>query len=221
LSELSFAVESAHARPYAAAPELVFKLSLRNTDSTKAIQSIALRCQIQIETTRRRYSPEEQSKLFELFAEPERWSQTLRALHWTMADTVVKSFSESASVELAVACSFDFNTAAAKYFHALQDADVPLCFMFSGTVFYYNQENALRIEQISWSAEARYRLPVAVWKQMMDFYHPNTAWLCLQRDVFERLYEYKARNAAATWEQALEELLAAAEGARPERKARV
>jgi hypothetical protein len=44
---------------------------------------------------------------------------------------------------------------------------------------------------------------------MMDEYYPNSAWLSLRRDAFERLYEFKVRNGLPTWEQALERLLAA------------
>ena len=38
----------------------------------------------------------------------------------------------------------------------------------------------------------------------MDTYYPNSAWLCLRRDIFERLYEYKTRHGIPTWEAALE-----------------
>ena len=43
----------------------------------------------------------------------------------------------------------------------------------------------------------------------MDHYYPNTAWLCLRRDVFDRLYRYKMQRGIPTWEQALECLLVA------------
>jgi len=46
---------------------------------------------------------------------------------------------------------------------------------------------------------------------MMDTYYPNSAWLCLRRDVFERLQEYKVRHGIPTWEQALESMLQAEE----------
>ena len=52
----------------------------------------------------------------------------------------------------------------------------------------------LQVAQIPWDRDASYRLPVQVWKEMMDLYYPNTAWLCLRRDVFERLNEFKART---------------------------
>jgi hypothetical protein len=42
---------------------------------------------------------------------------------------------------------------------------------------------------------------------MMDFYYPNIAWLCLHREVFERLAQYKMDHGIPTWEQALERLL--------------
>jgi len=45
----------------------------------------------------------------------------------------------------------------------------------------------------------------------MDSYYPNSAWLSLRRDVFERLYEYKTLHGIPTWEQAIERMLAAEE----------
>ena len=54
---------------------------------------------------------------------------------------------------------------------------------------------------------AAFRLPVRAWKEMMELYYPDTNWLCLRRDVFDRLYRYKMRLGLPTWEQALERLL--------------
>jgi len=45
----------------------------------------------------------------------------------------------------------------------------------------------------------------------MDHYYPNTAWLDLPQEVFDRLYEYKSRNGIPTWEQTIARLLAGAE----------
>jgi hypothetical protein len=42
---------------------------------------------------------------------------------------------------------------------------------------------------------------------MMDIYYPNSAWLCLRRDVFERLYQYKVARGIPTWEQMLESIV--------------
>lgn len=204
---LIFSVESAAAIPFAAAPTIGFRLRVVNPNVEQAIQSIALRCQIMIEASRRHYQPGEREHLLDLFGEPERWGQTLRSLLWTHASVTVPAFSGTVYCELAVPCTFDFNVGAAKYFHAIQQQDVPLCFQFSGTVFYALPEGTLQIAQIDWNNEARYRLPALVWREMMDHYYPNSAWLRLGRDAFERLYAYKRQHGLATWEAAIEQLL--------------
>jgi hypothetical protein len=211
---VTFAVESAAAIPFAASPAIAFRLLVVNPeagpDPTRHVQSIALRCQIQIEAQRRRYSPSERQGLRDLFGEADRWSQTLRPFLWTHASVTVPEFSESVNVEMPVACTFDFNIAAAKYFHAIEEEDVPLIFQFSGTVFFDGPDGTMQIAQIGWDKESRFRLPARVWHEMMDLYYPNSAWLRLSRDTFNRLYEYKMRNSMATWEQAIESLLPAA-----------
>jgi len=207
MPDLNFQVEGAEAVPFTASPLLAFKLRLTNTDASELIQSVALRCQIQIEATHRRYGAKEQAKLLDLFGAPERWSRTLRAMLWTHASVIVTPFQGSAVVDLPVPCTFDFNVAAAKYFAGLEDGEVPLNLMFSGTIFYETATDGLQVEQIPWDREAKYRLPVQVWKDMMDIYYPNSAWLCLRRDVFDKLSQYKMDRGIPTWEEALERLL--------------
>ncbi len=108
-------------------------------------------------------------------------------------------------------CTFDFNVAATKYFEGLTDGEIPLHLMFSGTVFYANADDALQVAPISWEQETRFKLPVKVWRNMMDLYYPNSVWLSLRRDAFERLYQYKMQHGIPTWEQALERVLPAEE----------
>jgi hypothetical protein len=207
MPSVRFAVEQAQAIPFAVAPTLAFTISLDAQGS--AIHAIALRCQIQIDPARRRYAPAEQSRLHDLFDAPSRWGQTLRSMLWTHAGLMVPPFDGQTRIELPVPCTFDFNVAVTKYFDALEDGDIPLTFLFSGTIFYPG-EDGLQIAQIPWDSEATFRLPVAVWKQMMGLYYPNTAWLCLRKDVFDRLHEYKRKHACPTWEQVIERLLAEA-----------
>ncbi len=204
---LMFSVENAQAQPFAAAPTIAFSLQVANPDSQQAIQSIALRCQILIEAARRHYVAQEREGLRDLFGEPDRWSQTVRSLLWTHVSANVPAFSGAITTDLPVPCTFDFNVAAAKYFHALQDEDVPLCFQFSGTVFYAAPNGTLQIDQIGWDKEARFKLPARIWREMMDHYYPNSAWLRLRRDAFDRLHEYKRRHGMATWEEAIDSLL--------------
>ena len=92
---------------------------------------------------------------------------------WTHASVVVPPFTGTTVVDLPVPCSFDFNVAATKYFHALEDGEVPLCLLFSGTIFYSDDDGFLQVSQIPWEKEASFRLPVSVWKDMMELYYPT------------------------------------------------
>ncbi len=211
MPDLNFQIESAAVVPFSAIPMLGFRMRVQNSPADEVIHTAAIRCQIQIEATRRHYSTEEQSRLLDLFGEPDRWSQTLRSMLWTHASVAISQFTGSTTVELPVPCTFDFNVAATKYFHALNDGDLPLCFLFSGTAFYGDADGALRVSPISWEKEAKFRLPMKIWRELMDAYYPNSAWVSLRRDVFERVYQYKMRKGIPTWEQAMEQLLAAVE----------
>ncbi len=121
---------------YAAAPLLAFKLRIVNQPAGEVIHTLALRTQIQLEVSRRKYDPAEQERLRDLFGEPGRWGQTLRTMLWTHANVMVPRFAGGTVADLPVPCSFDFNVAATKYFHGVTSGDLPLCFQFSGTVFY-------------------------------------------------------------------------------------
>ena len=205
MPDLHFQVEEVLANPNAAVPQLSFRVRIANSEP-QVIHSMILRVQIQIEPVRRRYSPQEQKHLEELFGEPERWSKSLHPLLWTNANITGASFTGSTTVEVPVPCSFDFNVAITKYIYGLEGGELPLLLLFSGTVFYAGQVG-LQVAQIPWDREATYRLPVRVWKEMMDSYYPHAAWLCIRRDAFEKLYEVKARRGFATWEQTIEALV--------------
>ena len=205
MPDLHFQVEDAFATPNAAVPQLSFRVRITNSEP-EPVHSIGMRVQVQIEPVRRRYTAEEQERLKELFGEPERWSKSVHPLLWTNANVNVGAFTGSTVIEVPVPCTFDFNIAVTKYIHGLEGGELPMSFLFSGMVFHAGRMG-LQIAQIPWDREAAYKLPVRVWKEMMDLHYPNTAWLCLERDVFDRLAEYKARNNIASWEQALERAL--------------
>ena len=193
MPELSFAVEGAQAVAHAVAPLLNFALRISDTspietgNEPQTIHAVALRCQIRIEPARRRYSPEEQERLHDLFGEPSRWGQTLRPMLWTHASVVTPPFTGTTVVELPVPCTYDFNVAATKYFDALENDAIHLLLLFSGTIFYAAEGDHLQIAQIPWDREAKFSLPVRTWKTMMEMYYPNTAWLNLRKDAFDRL----------------------------------
>lgn len=210
MPDLTITVERALAVPFAIAPTIAFDLRVENSDPSETVHTAVLRCQLQIEVTRRRYSAADQEKLYDLFGAPERWGQTLRSMLWTHASIVVASFQSKTSVSMPIPCSFDFNVAATKYFAGLSEGEIPLCLMFSGTVFYADPSGTLQVAPVSWEKEARFRLPVVTWKEMMDLYYPNSAWLSLRKDVFEQLYRYKMQHGIPTWEETIERILSGA-----------
>jgi len=207
--DLQLTVEGAEVVQFAAAPLLAFKVRIVNIPNDEIIHTVALRAQIQIEVSRRKYDSNEQARLLDLFGEPDRWGQTLRSLLWTHASVVVPGFTGSVLANIPVACTFDFNVAATKYFHGVTSGDLPLCFQFSGTVFYMGEDGTLQVAPISWDKESKYRLPVKVWKSLMDAHYPNSAWLSLHRDTFEKLSQFKRREGIPTWDEALDRALAA------------
>lgn len=206
--DLGFTVDGVEVEPYAAAPTLTFKVRASNPTPDIAVENVALVCQIRIEAARRTYAAADHERLVELFGEKHRWSETLRSMLWTHASVQVPAFETERLVNLPVECSYDFNVAATKYFYGLEGGEVPIAFLFSGTVFYRDPEDgALRMDQISWSKESAYRLPVQLWRDMMDRYYPESAWLRIDRDVFDALYRFKRQGGFTSWEKALLALL--------------
>ncbi|MEO7397882.1 MAG: DUF6084 family protein, partial [Ilumatobacteraceae bacterium] len=170
------------------------------------IHAIALRAQIQIEPQRRRYSAEEQSRLLELFGEQPQWGDTVRPFLWTHASAMLPGFTNETEVELPITCTYDFEIAASKYLHALGDGDIPLTLLFSGTVL-AKRDGVVSVQPVPWHVETHYRMPVKVWRDLMDLYFPNSGWIRLRRETIDTLTRYKAERAIPSWDDAFERLL--------------
>jgi hypothetical protein len=205
MPDLIFHVQEARVLPYAVAPTLAFQLRIENRGE-EAIRSIMLKTQIQIVPNLRHYNGHEQERLFELYGPPAHWGTSLKTLLWANTVELVSAFSGSTVIDLSVPCTYDFEVASSKYFHGLEEGEVPLELLFSGSVFYAG-EASLQVEQIPWDKETTFRLPIRVWKEVMDQYFPNRAWLRLRKDIFDKLYAYKASRGLHDWDAALERLL--------------
>jgi uncharacterized protein DUF6084 len=206
---LTCAVAGVEALAPAAAPTLRFALAL---DAGGArIRSLSLGVQVQIAARERRYADDERAQLADLFGAPERWGKTLRTLPWLRATLVVGPFEGTTTAALDVACTYDFEVAAARYLAALRDGAVPLELLFSGTLFWSAGDGRLQAGRIPWDCEARCALPVATWRAALDACFPGAAWLRLERGAFERLAAWRAARALPSWEAVVEALLAAAE----------
>ena len=181
---------------------------MKNAEPREADPSRRCSCQIRIEPARRQYADAEKRRLLDIFGEPERWAQTLRSMLWTHTQVVVPAFTgDVVRTCLRRALSISMSPRA-KYFDGLEGGDVPLTFLYQRNNLLRGRGRQLQdgpdpVEQ----GERPIRLPVSAWKKMMDAYYPNTAWLCLRRDVFERLHQYKMERGIPTWEQTLESML--------------
>jgi len=207
---LTFAIEEAGPLVPAAVPTLRFGLRIEDSGSAD-IRSVALNAQVRIAATRRRYDKRDEERLVELFGRPEQWARSLQSLHWTNVPLQVGPFDGSTKVDVHVPCTYDLEVSATRYFHALEDGEVPLEFLFSGTAFYTGEGGALQVAPIAWDRDADYRLPVAVWRAAMDQHFPGSAWLRLDRERFDRLHAYRASRTLLTWEDAIDSLLLSAE----------
>jgi hypothetical protein len=213
MNDYRFTVLDVAAEPYAVAPQLTARL--RIVESTgQRIHAIVLRCQVRIEPQRRRYERVEQERLRGLFGERGRWVDTLKPFQWMQCHTTVQGFTGRTEADLALPCTYDLEVIGSRYLHALDAGDVPLTFLFSGTVF-TRGGTGFAVEQIPWSCDARYDLPVAVWRQMIESYYPNTGWLRIGSDVLTALAAYRARHGLVSWEETMQKLLAAADGPTP------
>jgi len=210
VTEWSFEVGSVRVEPYAAVPTLLFGMRIAESSGV-AIEGVVLRVQVRIEPGRRPYLASEAERLYELFGHRSQWPDTVKPLLWTNTSMTVPAFQGHVDLDVPVTCTYDLEVAATKYFHALGEGDIPLLFLFSGTAF-VRTPTGFNVEQIPWDREAAWRLPVAAWREAMDRYFPNSAWLRLSQDSVNRLQAYKQRRAHPTWESAIEGLLHESEG---------
>jgi hypothetical protein len=205
MTPLTIAVTDARPAPYTAAPAITFRLRIEDLEGG-GVHALALRCQTRIEPAGRRYTIEEQTRLCELFGDVSQWDRSLRSVTWAHSSLVVPSFERRIEVNLPIPCTYDLEIASAKYLHAIREGDVPLVFLFSGTIF-KARESGFTAEPVPWDLEASFRMPAALWQTAMDQFFPGGGWVRLRRDTIDRLQAFRGRHAVVTWDEAINILL--------------
>ena len=142
----------------------------------------------------------------------ERWADTLRPLQLTTVAAMVPGFSGSTETDLPITFTYDLEIGSTRYFASLDAGEVPLLLLFSGTVFTVTG-GRIQVQQVPWSKEAAYRLPVTVWREAIDAHFPNSAWIKMSNETLADLHRFKTKHALPTWDRTLQALLAAAETA--------
>lgn len=214
MSDWTFRVLDVAPTPYAATPELTARLRIEETSGLQ-VHAMALRCQVRIEPQRRGYDLDDERGIRALFGDRERWSQTLKPFQWMQCSTTVQGFAGSTEADLALPCTYDFDVTGSRYLHALTAGTVPVSLMFSGTVF-TRGEHGFGVQQVPWDSEARYELPVQVWRDLIASFFPNRGWIRLDHDVLASLSDYRARHGLVSWEETVTRLLAAVDAASTE-----
>ena len=208
MPELSFAVVDIAPEPYAAAPTLLARVRVEESTGVP-VHALALRAQVRIEPQRRRYDDPEERALLDLFGDRTRFAQTLKPFPWLHTSTVAQGFTGGCEIDLALPCTYDAEVAGTPYLHGLRDGEVPLVFLFSGTVFTRGSAG-FAVSPVPWHCEAPYRMPVAVWRDLMEAYFPGTEWLRLQRDTVQALAHFRHVRGLTSWDAAIGTLLAEA-----------
>ncbi|HET7387352.1 MAG TPA: DUF6084 family protein [Nocardioidaceae bacterium] len=206
MSDYEFSVLDIAADQYAAAPQLVARVRIEE-HTGRVVHAVALRAQARIEPQRRAYSEADETGLRALFGERERWAQTLKPFLWMQCNTTVQGFTGSTEVGIALPCTYDFDVVGSRYLHAVGDGGVPVTLLFSGTVF-IRGVSGFEVEQVPWDCEARYDLPVQVWRDMIAAFYPGTGWLRTDHDTIAALADYRARHGLISWEETFARLLA-------------
>jgi hypothetical protein len=203
--DLSFTVVDIAPERFAAAPNLIARVLVEETTGDR-VHALALRTQIRIEPQRRRYDDSEQRGLLDLFGERTRFAQTLRPFPWLHASTVAQGFTGATEIHLVLPCTFDFEVSGAKYLRALRDGEIPLLFLFSGTVF-TRGSTGYSVAQVPWDREARYGLPVRVWRDLMEEHFPGSEWVRMRRDSVDALAHYRHVRGLTSWDDTVTTLL--------------
>jgi hypothetical protein len=207
MPDLDFEIISADVKPYAAAPTIDFKLRISNAVEGEEVYAAALKTQVRIEAVYRKYDDETKKRLLEVFGKPERWGETLKSLFWKSITIPVPRFTGQTVIEFPLECNEDMTAAIGKYMHSLKDGDIPLAFIFNGSIFYKGAQKNVQVMPLPWEKETSYRLPVSVWNDLMDAYFPEGKWLRVPKNVFDKLYVYKSKSAFPTMNLCLESLI--------------
>src|ERR1700728_327647 len=205
MADLVFDCIGTRADKYAVAPQMLVRLRISET-SGQRVEAIALRCQIRIEPARRRYTEDEAERLNDLFGDVQRWADTLKPVQFTNISIMVPGFTGSTEIDMPVPLTYDMENGATRYFAGLDDGEVPLLLLFSGSVFSL-ADGRMSVTQVPWSKEASYRLPISVWREAIDAHFPNSSWIRLSSTAMDELLRYKMRKALPTWESVVLALL--------------
>ena len=120
--------------------------------------------------------------------------------------TMVQGFTGATEVDLPLPCTYDFEVAGSSYLHALRRRRDPAGCCCSAARSSPAGTTGFGVEQVPWDREARYRLPVAVWRDLMAALLPRTRAGCgCDHDTLAALAALPGRRAGlTTWDETVD-----------------
>jgi len=204
MAELRFSICGAAPVQYAASPLLALDVRI---EAPEPVESLLLRTSVRIEAGARETTPDEEARLKELFGNKDQWSRGSRSVMWTQVVNVVSAFSESTQVAITLPVSYDLAAIASKYLRALDGGTVPIRAQFAGTAF-FRREQGLSAAPIALDREASFELPVRTFNEVVEQHFPGSAVITVKRELFDRLEAVRIERGLASFDQAIEALLA-------------
>jgi hypothetical protein len=204
--EPQFEVTGAAHVAFAATPTMLFS-AVATDPSGYEIQSIALTVQVMIDPARRGYDAETRERLAELFGPPASWTPSTSGLAWARVAATVPGFTGSTPFGIEVPCTYDLEVAAAKFFYAVADGEVPLSFHFNGTVFFYGPNRRLQVVPVPWSCTAQSKMPVTAWRAMITEHYPGGGWIRIDEQTLAALNDRRAVRGLPSFAACIAELL--------------
>ena len=135
MSDLAFEVLDARAEPYAAVPTIMFRLRITERGAAP-VHAVALALPDPDRAAAASLQPRRGGAARRGVRRARRSGATPcgRSCGRT-SPRPITGFDGSTEVDLPVTCTYDFEVAGTKYFHALDDGEIPLVLLFSGTTF--------------------------------------------------------------------------------------
>jgi hypothetical protein len=121
--------------------------------------------------------------------------------------TGVPAFTGSTTFAIEVPCTYDLEVAAAKYFYAIPDGEVPLSFHFSGNVFFAGPTGALQVVPVAWSNTAAFRMPINTWRAMIAEHYPGGGWIRIDHETLTALQSRRSARGLPSFDACVAELL--------------
>lgn len=203
MADLRFTITGAAPVQYAASPLLALDVRI---EAREPVESLLLRTSVRIEAGARPTTPDEETRLKELFGTKEQWSRGARSVLWTQVVNVVSAFTDSSQVAITLPVSYDLAAIASKYLRALDGGSVPVRAQFAGTAF-FRREHGLSAAPIALDREASFDLPVQTFNEVLEQHFPGSAIVTIKRELFDRLEAVRVERGLSSFDQAIEALL--------------